>query len=198
MTKSIIFAGLCVLALSMIHVQPAHAGGYASAGAGSSLFGDWFNSSDPVDPGTASRFAIGYERNTGSAYFELAYLDSGDADITANPGAGLGAEMNISAMGLTVGSRHEARESWLFRATTTSFYKIGLYLFSDTEVSGFGFADSGNTGLLLGGGSDYLFTPHLGLRIEIEYLASTEDFGFGNSNHLMLVTIGPVIRFGGQ
>ena len=182
MLKRFAQAGACVLLLGAGMVNVAEARVYVGGGFGLSQF-DY----EDVDDGSATKLFVGFEQEDSPVYFELALIDSGDADIE---GAGL--TLNVSGMSFGVGYRGVMN----YETGSAFFLKGGLYN-TDTEISdGFNTATDGNSGLFIGFGGDLMLNPSFGLRFDMEGLLGVEDFA--DDNNVTLITLGALFKFGGE
>jgi len=187
--KKLAQAGACVLAIGMASVNVAEAGVIAGANIGSSQF-DY----DYIENGSAKAFYIGYELTDSPVYFELAKIDSGDADVSGYNSVSL----NVSGTQFGVGYR-----MILNPETGSDFFgKVGYYSTDteladpDGEICGFPCAaKDGNNGLYLGFGGTWMLGQHFGLRFDMQGLLGVEDFL--DDNDVTFISGGPIFKFGG-
>jgi hypothetical protein len=180
---------LCALALGVAAVGAAEARVMLGANIGKAQF-DY----PDIDDGSAKTFYLGYELDESPVYFELAKIDSGDADIDGFNSVSL----NVSGMQLGVGYRLIMNEE----TGSDIFGKIGFYD-TDTEVSDpdgelCGFpcsAEDGNSGLYIGFGGSLMLSPNFGLRFDMQGLLGVEDFA--EDKNVTFIGFGPVVKFGG-
>jgi hypothetical protein len=174
-------AGACAVVLALASVGVAEARVVAGANFGISQF-DY----EDIDDGTATMFYLGYELAESPAYFELALIDTGEADVTSL------SDVTIEVSGLQVGVGYRL----IANPDTGSdlFMKAGLYN-TDTEAVGpGGSVEDGNTGLYLGFGGTLMLAPSFGLRFDMQGLLGVEDFA--DDNNVTLIMLGPVFKFG--
>lgn len=141
--------------------------------------------SDDVDDATGHKFFAGYRFGETPLMIEAAYLDLGDADVDAVPGA----DLNFSGYQLSLGyfDRFDANSDSGFWA------KLGYYV-GDSELrSGAGLIDSQTShGVSLGFGADWMFLPFMGLRLELDDLLQVKDFG--DDSNAVAVSLGLVFE----
>lgn len=181
MLKKLAQAGACVLVLGASLVSVAEAGVVLGASVGKSQF-DYTD----VDDGSAKNFYAAYEIDESPLYFEIAMIDSGDADVTSLT------DVTLNVSGTQVGLGYRG----VLNPETGSgfFFKGGMYN-TDTEASGpGGTITEGGSGLYLGFGGDLMFMPNFGVRLDLQGLLGVSDFA--EDNNVTMILVGPVFRFG--
>lgn len=141
--------------------------------------------SEGVDDATGHKFFAGYRLGETPLMIEAAYLDLGDADVDAVPGA----DLNFSGYQLSLGyfDRFD-------RNVDSGFWaKLGYYV-GDSELrSGAGVIDTKTShGVSLGFGADWMFLPFMGLRLELDDLLQVKDFG--DDSNAVAVSLGLVFE----
>jgi hypothetical protein len=182
--------GACVLALGLAGTGVAEARVMAGANFGTSQF-DY----PDIDDGSATMFYLGYELDESPVYFEIAKIDTGDADISGFSGVTFGVE------GIQYGVGYRA----VMNEDTGSdfFLKAGMYNTDSTvkdrngELCGFPCSiEDGNSGFYIGFGGTLMFNPTFGARFDMEGLLGVEDFA--DDKNVTLIMVGPVVKFGGS
>jgi hypothetical protein len=182
-------AGACALVLSFGSVGAAEARIMLGANFGISQF-DY----PDVEDGSASMIYLGYEIEESPVYFELAKIDTGDADITGSNSVTIGVEGIQYGVGYRVVLNPDLGSDF--------FLKAGLYNTDtaikdpDGEICGFPCkVEDGNSGLYIGFGGTLMLAPQFGLRFDMQGLLGVEDFA--DDNNVTMIMIGPVVKFGG-
>lgn len=179
--KKLAQAGACTLVLGFAGVGAAEAGVMLGANFGISQF-DY----PDVDDGSATMFYIGYELAESPVYFELAKIDTGEADVTSL------SDVTIAVDGMQAGVGYRM----VLNPDTGSdfFMKAGLYD-TDTEIVGpGGSAEDGNSGLYIGFGGTLMLAPQFGVRFDMQGLLGVKDFA--DDNNVTMIMLGPVFKFG--
>lgn len=182
-------AGACVLVLAFAGVGAAEARVMLGANFGISQF-DY----PDVEDGSATMFYLGYEIEESPVYFELAGIDTGDADIAGSNSVTIGVE----GIQYGVGYRFVLNPD----LGSDLFLKAGMYNTDTTikdpdgEICGFPCkVEDGNSGLYIGFGGTLMLAPQFGLRFDMQGLLGVEDFV--DDKNVTMIMFGPVVKFGG-
>lgn len=182
-------AGACVLVLGFASIGAAEARVMVGANFGKAQF-DY----PDVDDGSANSIYVGYELDESPVYFELAKIDSGEADIDGFNNVSLAVE----GMQIGVGYRLIMNED----TGSDFFLKAGLYDTDTTLKDGDGeicgvpcSAEDGGSGLYLGFGGTFMFAPAFGVRFDMQGLLGVKDFA--EDKNVTMIMFGPVVKFGG-
>ncbi len=137
-----------------------------------------------VDEGTAYRIFGGYRATSIPLYFEAQYFDSGKMDIDDIGDVKLRFDGWTASVGYRVALSDMGSDILL---------KGGGYV-EDSEAKGTGgsFKDD-RSGGQIGVGGNWMFTPNLGLNIDVQVLFGVEDFA--DREDLTLATVGLIYSF---
>lgn len=178
-TRSIAARTLLCSALTGISLN-AVAGPYAG---GAGIYASY--RTDDVDDATGHKVFAGYRFDALPLLIEASYVDLGEADTDAAPGA----DLNFSGYQLSLGyfDRFD-------RNVDSGFWaKLGYYV-GDSELRGSaGLIDSRTShGVSLGFGADWMFLPFMGLRLELDDLLQVKDFG--DDSNAVAISLGLVFE----
>lgn len=174
---------LIILSLSLASYS-VNARTYIGGGTGDAEF----DYSD-IDDGDAEKYYIGLQP-AGKLYgFELASLDSGEADIDDDI---FGFE-SIKVKGYNLSAVYHSAPNFGFKQPANFFLKLGYYAV-ETEVKATNFSRSEDSnGLSFGIGLDYAINDAFSLRADLEGLYGVEDFA--DDEIVTFITFGAQINF---
>lgn len=142
------------------------------------------SSYDDVDEALGWKGFAGYRASSVPVYAEIGYVNSGELEVDS-----LNVDLEFDGFTAAVGYRMVVDS---YNGSDVVF-KIGGYTL-DTEASGPGGSiEEDGSGLLVGIGGNWMFTPHLGLHADAQILFGVEDFA--NDEDLTLLTIGLMYAF---
>ncbi len=174
---------LSILSLVLIaHTTSART--YIGGGTGKAEF----DYSD-IDDGDAEKYYIGFQP-AGKLYsFEIAVLDSGEADIDNNP---FGFE-SIRVDGYNISAVYNTAPRFGFKQPTNLFFKLGYYLVeTEVKTTTTSLTEDSN-GLSFGLGIDYAINDAFSLRADLEGLYKVDDFA--DDEIVTFITFGAQINF---
>jgi len=175
-----LFAILCIILVA--HTTSART--YFGGGTGKAEF----DYSD-IDDGDSEKYYIGFQP-AGKLYsFEIAVLDSGEADIDNNP---FGFE-SIRVDGYNISAVYNTAPNFGFKQPTNLFFKLGYYLVeTEVKTTTTSFTEDSN-GLSFGLGLDYAINDAFSLRADLEGLYKVDDFA--DEEIVTFFTLGAQINF---
>lgn len=175
--------GIAALGLgALLLQQPASAEILVGGGAGVSQLSKYSD----VDDGFAWRAFVAYRASEFPLYFEAQYFDSGELDIDSDGFEDVTLEFDgyTAAVGYRVVLDDYGSDLLL---------KGGGYVQDSRAEGPGGNLDDDGSGGLLGVGGNWMFTPHLGLNFDVQFLFGVKDFA--DDENLTLATVGLIYSF---
>ena len=156
---------------------------------------------DDVDDAYGGYFAVGYRGETSPLFFELGYLDTGEAEVDRLPGATANMSLRLDGLmgsvGLFFPSSALGSGVWVkgtyYNLDTEARFRRGS-LPEDQAFAGTAVQSSSGAGFAFG--ALWKVTPQVGIRGELGALLGPEDFV--NDENVTVASLGIEIGFGAR